>query len=408
MRRTGCLFLAVVFVTAILTTVYMGINTLWHRSTMGNYVFWLIGAGACVGVLYSAYISLRDRKTGRTRLDNLIIGISIAVLVLIILAFILVVLYHLFALVAGILGVDLMYSDELHPVYLAVVATFLGVVGLALVYGVVVGKRQYAVDRLEMYYTDLPEAFDGFTIAQISDMHAGTFDSVDRVGDGVAKIMMERPDMICFTGDLVNNHKDEVNPYLQALSDLDAPHGMYAVMGNHDYYGIYSLPREPATIRQEYVADFTDKHRQIGFQLLVNEHVRISKEDMELVLVGVENWGAGPFPKRGDLSTALGDTQPGAFTVLLSHDPTHWDHHVVDHPHHVHLTLSGHTHACQFGIRIGSWSWSPVKYRYPRWMGLYQSKDQYLYVNRGFGELFWPGRFGMSPEITLITLRKKA
>ena len=169
---------------------------------------------------------------------------------------------------------------------------------------------------------------------------------------------------------------------------------------------MYQVAKNDPVARSVYMDDFNKKHQRIGFSLLNNQNVAITKNNETIRIIGVENWGSGPFPKKGDLNLALNGVDQDAFSILLSHDPTHWDHHVLPNPKKIHLTLSGHTHGMQFGINIGSFKWSPVKYRYKRWMGLYEEANQFLYVNRGFGFLAWPGRVGMSPEITLIELKK--
>lgn len=273
----------------------------------------------------------------------------------------------------------------------------------AMLYGMAKGKYKYTVKNVQLAFTDLPKIFDGFKIVQISDIHSGSFDDIDEVRRGIALINDQKPDLLLFTGDLVNSQKDEINPYIDLFASLAAPHGKYAVLGNHDYYGMYG---EPEHNKQTYWSDFMGKFSKMGFTLLNNTHTYIEKQDQKILLAGVENWGAGRhFPKHGDLVKALDGTKPDDFTVLMSHDPSHWDHHVLKHEKQVHLTLSGHTHGMQFGIDVPGFKWSPVKYRYPRWMGLYEEEGQYLYVNKGFGFLGFPGRVGMWPEITVIELK---
>lgn len=274
---------------------------------------------------------------------------------------------------------------------------------LSMIYGITKGKYNYKIESLDLVFDDLPDAFDGFKIAQITDIHSGSWDSVERVKEGVRKIMSTESDMIVFTGDLVNFNKDEIDPYIDTLSTLNAPHGVHSILGNHDYYGARNYKSQNG---ESYITAISDKHKAMGWNLLRNEHTIIQKENKQLVLAGVENWGYGPFPKEGDLDKALEGVKENDFTVLLSHDPTHWTHHTLPHKKHVHLTLSGHTHGMQFGIKIPGFKWSPVQYRYKYWLGLYEEAKQYLYVNPGFGFLGFPGRVGMWPEITVFTLRK--
>jgi len=259
------------------------------------------------------------------------------------------------------------------------------------------------LEEVDVSFKDLPEVFDGFRILHITDIHSGTWDSVQGVEKGIRLIEEQEADMIVFTGDLVNTNKDEINPFIHLFKRLNAPCGKYAILGNHDYYG---QPRDRA-LRKAYYDDFFSKYKEMGFDLILNDSREIRKRDDSFQLVGVENWGSGRFfPKKGDLDIATNNIGKDDFTILLSHDPSHWDLKALDHPQHYHLTLSGHTHGMQFGINLPFFKWSPVQYRYKRWMGLYHEAGQYLYVNRGFGILGFPGRVGMSPEVAVIHLRK--
>ena len=281
-------------------------------------------------------------------------------------------------------------------------AILAGVPFLGMLYGITKGKYRYKVEALKLKFKDLPQAFNGYKIIQISDIHAGSYDSIEQVAKGVAMINDQNPDLVVFTGDLVNSNKNEIDPYIETFAKIKAKDGVYAILGNHDYYGISSRSSEQE--QKTYWDDFFSKFKAMGFQLLNNEHAFIEKENERIALVGVENWGAGHwFPKRGDLDKALPSNNKD-FKVLLSHDPTHWDKQVIDHSEHIHLTLSGHTHGFQFGINLSWFKWSPAQYRYPHWLGLYEKKEQFLYVNRGFGYLAFPGRVGMWPEITVLEL----
>ncbi len=277
-------------------------------------------------------------------------------------------------------------------------------IALALMYGVIFGKYKYHVEEISVYSDKVVGGLDGLRIVQISDIHSGTWDSVTKVQKGIDLIHAQRADLILFTGDLVNRHKDEIDPYIDAFASLSAPYGKFAVLGNHDYVG---APRE-VSLRQSYWDDFKSKFDRMGFNLLLNEHILIDTESGSLALIGVENWGDGRFfPKRGDLDKAMDGLDENLFTVLMSHDPSHWQYKVLKYDKLIDLTLSGHTHGMQFGIKIGSFQWSPVKFRYPYWMGLYIESGRQLYVNRGFGLLAFPGRVGLYPEITVLTLKNK-
>ncbi|MEM8908202.1 MAG: metallophosphoesterase [Bacteroidota bacterium] len=275
-----------------------------------------------------------------------------------------------------------------------------------MLYGITRGKYRYTVNRVKLAFQDLPPAFEGFKIVQISDIHAGSLDDKAAVMRGVRMINEEAADVVLFTGDLVNSDKNEVDPYIDIFGALEAKEGKFSVLGNHDYYGV---PRDDEQAERDYWASFHEKYTAMGFHLMNNTNARIERGGESIQLLGVENWGAGRwFPKKGDLDQALAQTDEQDFCILLSHDPSHWDNKVLEHPRHIHLTLSGHTHGFQFGLNMPGFKWSPAQYRYPRWMGLYEEAGQYLYVNRGFGFLAFPGRVGMWPEITVIELSTSA
>lgn len=266
-----------------------------------------------------------------------------------------------------------------------------------LIYGMLKGRYNYKVFPVPLTFNDLPKAFDGFKIIQISDVHSGSFDNMEEVERAVGIIQAQKPDLIVFTGDWVNSFADELKPYVNVFKALEAPFGKYAIWGNHDYG---RGQRDYSNIEN------LRKHvNKAGFTILENENTTIEKDGEYIRLFGVENWGKPPFPQFGDLQKAKTDAQKGDFSVLLSHDPSHWDAQVLEDEHHFHLTLSGHTHGAQFGIEAKWLRWSPSKYVYPRWAGIYKEKGQYLYVNRGFGFLAYPGRVGINPEITAIELK---
>lgn len=288
--------------------------------------------------------------------------------------------------------------------FLTLTATGLAAILLfSMLYGITKGKYNYTINSVKLSFKDLPSAFNGFKIVQISDIHAGSLDSPADVLRGVKMINEQNPDLILFTGDMVNSDKEEVNPYIEIFSQLKAKFGKFSVLGNHDYYGAPDNQMPQSTTG--YWADFKNKFDAMGFQLMNNESTFIEKNGERIGLLGVENWGRGRwFPKRGDLDVALKNIEKDDFCILMSHDPTHWDEKVLPHDRHIHLTLSGHTHGMQFGINMPGFKWSPAQYRYEKWLGLYEEAQQYLYVNPGFGFLAFPGRVGMWPEITVIEL----
>lgn len=286
----------------------------------------------------------------------------------------------------------------------AISSILAGIPFVSMLYGITKGKYQYTVETIQLTFDDLPKSFDKFRIVQISDIHAGSFDNKEKVKAGIQKLNELNADIVCFTGDLVNSEKEEIDPYIDVFADIKARYGKFASLGNHDYYGNYN--RNDKEAEKMYINDFYSKFNLMGFELLNNENRSVSIGNDTIKLIGVENWGAGRwFPKKGDLDKATSNINTGEFCILMSHDPSHWDEKVLPHSKHIHLTLSGHTHGFQFGVHMPGIKWSPAQYRYKRWMGLYQETKKYLYVNRGFGFLGFPGRVGMWPEITLIELR---
>lgn len=274
----------------------------------------------------------------------------------------------------------------------------------AFLYGMLKGKYDYRVHRQTLYFDDLPEAFDGFTVTQISDIHSGSFDNHSAVRRGIRLAQEQNSDLFVFTGDLVNNAAWEIEPYLEDFGKLKAPFGQFSILGNHDY-GDYikwdSTEEKDANLEKLKV-----HHQTLGYRLLMDEHVVLEKGGQKIALLGVQNWGRG-FIQLGNIEKALNDVDPAAFKILLSHDPTHWEEIIRYHPTTIHLTLAGHTHGAQFGVESDSLRWSPVQYRYLDWAGLANEKNRYLYVNRGFGFLAFSGRLGIWPEITVFTLKKK-
>lgn len=274
-----------------------------------------------------------------------------------------------------------------------------------MIYGMLWGRYNYRVVKHTLYFDDLPEAFDGYRVVHISDIHSGSFDNTEKVQYGIDMINAQQGDVIFFTGDLVNNKAEEMRPWIAHFKQLHAKDGVYSVLGNHDYgdYVQWDSPDEKA----KNLETLKQIHQQLGFCLLNNESVFLSRGQQRIAVVGVENWGQG-FVKKGNLKQALSQVDKKDFKILLSHDPTHWQYEVLKDPNFIHLTLSGHTHGMQFGIEIpGVIKWSPAGWRYKYWGGVYKEKDRYINVNRGFGYLAFPGRVGMPPEITVIELKKK-
>jgi len=275
----------------------------------------------------------------------------------------------------------------------------------AFIYGMVKGAYDYRVKRITLHFPNLPQAFDGYKLLQISDLHTGSFNSKAPLQEAVRLINKQEADLVFFTGDLVNNMAVELDEHLDTLKGIKAKTGIYSVLGNHDY-GDYVRWPSPEAKRQN-LENLIAGHGKMGWQLLLNEHRLIEKDGERIAVLGVENWGnrAG-FPKYGRLDKAYPGTEQAPFKVLLSHDPSHWDGVVNKEFQHIDLTLSGHTHGMQFGVNIPGLKWSPAQYVYAQWAGLYRTGRQYLYVNTGLGFLGYPGRVGFLPEITVFELKK--
>lgn len=274
----------------------------------------------------------------------------------------------------------------------------------SLIYGFT-NKYRYQVVRHQLNFPQLPAGFKGLKIAQVSDIHSGSFTDKEAVNRGIDKILAEQPDIILFTGDLVNNVSDEMDDYMDVFSRLRAPMGVYSVLGNHDY-GDY-VKWDSETDKKANLDRMVEIHRELGWNLLMNEHVVLERGGEEIALLGIENWSAkARFPRYGDLGKAHAGAREIPFKILLSHDPSHWKAEVLESYPDIALMLSGHTHGMQFGVEIPGLKWSPAQYIYREWAGLYETESQHqkLYVNRGFGFLGYPGRVGILPEITILEL----
>ncbi len=306
--------------------------------------------------------------------------------------------------------ISIWFSKNSEPIEIEGRRKFIAQIGLGIaaipftgfLYGILKGKYDFKIHKQSLTFADLPSEFDGLKIVQISDFHSGSFDNIDAVARGVKMMQDQNPDLILFTGDLVNNLAEEIEPYKHLLKDLYAPMGKFAVLGNHDYGEYVNWNSEEDKIQNTesiklHLAD-------MGFSVLNNQRISLRRNEEQIQIVGVENWGKPPFPAYGDLNKALKGIKNDDFTILMSHDPDHWEEKTLSHSKNINLTFSGHTHGMQMGIEIPGIKWSPVKYRYNKWAGLYEEHGQYLYVNRGFGYLGYPGRIGIWPEITVFEL----
>ncbi len=270
-------------------------------------------------------------------------------------------------------------------------------------------KYNYQVKRLKLAFENLPPAFKGLKILHFSDVHSGSLTNTAAVQAGLEKMMKEKPDLILFTGDLVNNKAEEMDELQEAFSKLTAPLGIFSILGNHDY-GDYvnwedTDEKGQSKLKQQNLERVKQIHAEMGWQLLINEYVLLEKENDKIAILGIGNWSAkARFPKYGNLKKTYSGTENIPFKLLLSHDPSHWDAEVKEKYLDIDLTLSGHTHGMQFGVEVPGFKWSPIQYMYKQWSGLYEKGTQKLYVNRGFGFIGYPGRVGILPEITIIEL----
>ena len=273
------------------------------------------------------------------------------------------------------------------------------------IHGIYRGRHNYRVLSYELEFNDLPAEFDGYKITHISDIHSGSLQKINKVEYAVDLINKQNSDLVLFTGDFVNNKANELNKWKKIFSKIKAKDGKFSVLGNHDYGDYVNWKSDQE--KKENFKNLLNSQKEMGFKLLLNESVNIKSLNQSISLVGVENWGKGGFRKNGDIDKACLGLRKKDFKVVMSHDPSHWDQILLNHQTHFHLTLSGHTHGMQFGIEIPGWiKWSPVKWVYKYWAGIYYEKNQYLNVNRGFGVLGFPGRVGVWPEISVITLKK--
>ena len=352
-----------------------------------------------------------DRSVGQTKQTMITMGLLLLVFIPKILITLVLFTEDIFRVGAGAINYFIEYDTRAD--FLPSRRKFVSQIGLgiaaipflSLIYGMTVGKYNYRVIKQRIFFPDLPDGFDGFTITQISDVHSGSFDNPEKINYAIDLINEQNSDLILFTGDIVNTHAKEMNPWIEAFNRIQ-PHafGKYAVLGNHDYGEYIDWPT-PAD-KEENFKEIKALYSKIGFDLLLNQNKKIKKDSSEIVIVGVENWGKN-FKQAGDLNKASEGLSEKDFKILMSHDPSHWEYEIKKDEKHFQLTLSGHTHGLQFGIEIpGIIRWSPVQYVYKQWAGLYENLGRYIYVNRGFGFHAYPGRVGIMPEITVIQLKK--
>ncbi|MES2813143.1 MAG: metallophosphoesterase [Bacteroidota bacterium] len=376
---------------------------------------WFLWAYVIISVFLYVYIFYTifnfDRKIGQTKSSLFALGLLLTIYLPKIVLATIMFGEDVFRLLSGVANYFIEYDNResflpSRRKFVSQVALGLAAIPfLSLIYGVTKGKYNYKVIKQNLFFPDLPDAFDGFTITHISDIHSGSFDNAEKINYAVDLINEQQSDILLFTGDIVNAKADEMHPWIETFKRLTNPtFGKFSVLGNHDY-GAY-LDWNSEEEKAQNFEEIKDLHRQIDFKLLLNEHIKIKKDNQEIAIVGVENWGKH-FGSMGDINKAADGLSKEDFKVVMSHDPSHWEEIVKHHEKHFHLTLSGHTHGMQFGIEIpGYFKWSLAQYMYKQWAGCYEHLGKYVYVNRGFGFHAYPGRVGIMPEITVIRLKK--
>jgi len=378
-----------------------------------KWVHWsyvLISISAFIYIVYS--FTQFDRSIGQTKQTLFTFGLLLLVYIPKLILFTVMFGEDFFRIISGVITHFMGDHDRgsfLPNRRVLVSQLALGVAAIpfvSLLYGMTIGKYNFKVVPQTLYFKDLPFGFDGLKLVHISDIHSGSLDNQKKMDYAIDLINQQNADLILFTGDIVNTHATEMEPWIETFKRIQTPrYGKFSVLGNHDYGEYIQWPSQKA--KEENFLAIKELHERIDFQLLLNEHIKIENGSEIIYLVGVENWGHN-FKKAGDLNIASEGLQKEDFKILLSHDPSHWEYEVKNYKNTVHLTLSGHTHGLQFGFEIpGVFKWSPVQYVYKQWAGLYQKDQKYLYVNRGFGFHAYPGRVGIWPEITVIELKKQ-
>ncbi len=387
--------LLLILVLFIIADVYFfqAFITVFHAPFLHN-IYWYVDLLLLLGVF--TVIFLRQKGGDIQRLAGDLVTSFLVVFIPKLLTFPVLLAEDLLRLLRGFPARNIYVSE------FVLIAAIIIVCVIA--FGLTRGRHLYQVKEEILSFPDLPDAFDGFKITQISDIHSGSLSDVKGVQRGIALANAQHSDLLLFTGDLVNNKAVEMDSWISDFRSLNAPFGKFSVLGNHDY-GDYTQ-WESAEQKASNLVRLKEIHREMGFKLLMNESITIQKKGASIALVGVENWGKGGFHQYGDLNKATANLSADSFKILMSHDPSHWDMVTLNHAKHVHLTLAGHTHGMQFGIELFGFKWSPIQYFYEQWAGLYQKQGKYLYVNRGFGYHGLKGRIGVWPEITVITLKK--
>lgn len=416
MKRMGGRWIVVLLMILVDWYIFKAVRTISESYSERNrafvyVVYWSVSAISIIYILFLPYFyNLSVLKNTRNYLFAIVVGIFVAKIIA---ALFLLIddIRRLFMWIAIKLlpqpNVSAAKEDDIsRSVFLSWLSISMGTAFLGtFIYGFT-NKYNYRVKRIKLSVTDLPPSFEGFRILQLSDIHSGSLKDARAVEKGIEMALQQQPDIIFVTGDLVNDEAVEILPLQHILSKLSAPYGVYSILGNHDYGDYKEWPTAAAKLQN--VKDNIERQKLMGWKILLNENAVIKNEKDEIAVIGVENWSAkANFPKHGDLRKAVSGVEHIPFKILLSHDPSHWDAQVIKKYKDIQLTLAGHTHGMQFGVEVPGFKWSPVQYIYKRWAGLYREGNQLLYVNRGFGFIGYPGRVGILPEITVLTLTQK-
>jgi predicted MPP superfamily phosphohydrolase len=415
MRNSPFWWIVIVIMVLLDIYVFQAVKIIAHPAstktkTVIYAAYWIISIAAIIVLLILPYLHFAHQaKILRTTIFAIVLGLFFAKLVAA-LFFVIDDARRLVQWVAGKIsspGTSSNPGPEGDAISRSVFLSWVGMIAGGGLFATLMNgfgnKYHYQVKKVPLSFSNLPQAFRGLKIVHISDIHSGSLMDKKAVQRGIDKILDEKPDLIVFTGDLVNNTANEMDHYMDVFSRLNAPMGVYSTLGNHDY-GDY-VQWNTTDEKKANLDKLKKMHADMGWKLLMNEHVVFEKGDDKIALLGVENWSAkARFPKYGNMEKAHAGTGNYPFKILMSHDPSHWDAEIRPKYADIDLMLSGHTHGMQFGVEIPWFKWSPVQYVYRQWAGLYEQDAQKLYVNRGYGFIGYPGRVGIMPEITVLEL----
>jgi len=414
MRNTGTWWIIAVIMLLLDVYVYQAIKTVNQNSSekvrlITQYIYWFIALFTLICLISLPYVQfLQTNKIFRNYVFAILVGLFLAKMIGSVF-FLVDDIRRLFMWIVGKIAAskEVHVTEDITGISRSAFLSWMGLgVGGSLFGTLLYGfsnKYNYQVRKVALSFPNLPAAFKGLKIVHISDVHSGSFNNKEAVQKGIDLILQQQADLILFTGDLVNDRHEEMLDYTSLFSQLKAPLGVYSTLGNHDYGDYVAWPSAEA--KKENLTKLIELQKQMGWRLLMNEHVVFEKENQKIALLGIENFGAkGRFPKYGKMQLAYPGTEKIPFKILMSHDPSHWDYQVKKEYKDIDLMLSGHTHGMQFGLENPYFKWSPVQWIYKQWAGLYEDNNQKLYVNRGFGFIGYPGRIGIMPEITVLEL----